>query len=74
MNTIRKEVRDLIALNERIRSAFLRGERITDTEIEIIRMCSTELLTRFARTDESKMDLRDGDSLDGAVDIPNPLA
>jgi hypothetical protein len=73
MNTLRKEVRDLIALNERIQSALLRGERITDTEIEIIRTCSTELLARFARADGPKMEWRDGDSLDGAIDTPNPL-
>ena len=46
MNNIRKEVRDLIAINEKIQSAMLQGDRITDDEASIIRMCAAELLDK----------------------------
>jgi hypothetical protein len=43
MNSVRIEVRDLIALNEKIQRALLQGERLTDSEKQIIRLCSTDL-------------------------------
>jgi hypothetical protein len=44
MNTVRKEVRDLITINERIQSALLNGDRITDDEATLICQCASELL------------------------------
>ena len=44
MNSIRSEVQDLIAVNERIQRALLRGERLTDSEKQIIRLCNTTCL------------------------------
>lgn len=44
MNNLRKEVRDLISLNEKIQSALLHGDRITDDEAVLIRQCASELL------------------------------
>jgi len=46
MNSIRKDVRDLISINEKIQSALLQGDRITDDEASIIRMCAEELLDK----------------------------
>ena len=65
MNSIRSEVRDLIALNEKIQGAFLRGERMTDSEKQIIRLCSTDLLASIARMEEFKPEMkwRDGDAM-----------
>jgi hypothetical protein len=44
MSTLRKEVRDLISINEKIQSALLHGDRITDDEAVLIRQCASELL------------------------------
>ena len=44
MNNIRKDVRDLISLNERIQSAILQGESFTPDEAILIRGCASELL------------------------------
>ena len=41
---IRKEVKDLISINERIQSAFLRGEHITPDETALINLTARELL------------------------------
>ena len=46
MNTIRKDVRDLISVNEKIQSALAQGDRITGDEAIIIRMCASELLEK----------------------------
>lgn len=46
MNNLRKEVRELIGVNERIQSALARGEQFTDDEMTLIRMCACELLER----------------------------
>ncbi|HEU4683339.1 MAG TPA: hypothetical protein VFS39_02400 [Nitrospira sp.] len=46
MNPIRKDVRDLITLNEKIQSALMQGESLTHDEATIIRMCAAELLSR----------------------------
>jgi hypothetical protein len=44
MNNIRKDVRQLISLNERIQSALLQGESFNSDETILIRQCATELL------------------------------
>jgi len=44
MNSIRKDVRDLISLNERIQSAVLQGESFNRDETILIRECASELL------------------------------
>jgi hypothetical protein len=43
---LRKEVRDLISVNETIQSALLRGDCITDDEASVIRLCASELLEK----------------------------
>ena len=58
MDTIRKEVRDLITLNERIQSALIRGEGLTETEMGIVRMCSAELLASMSPPDVSRPELK----------------
>ena len=45
MDAIRKDVRDLIILNEKIQSALLQGAALTMDEVQIIRMCANELLS-----------------------------
>lgn len=69
MNTIRKEVRDFIPLNERIQSALLQEESLTGTEMCIIRMCTTELLASLAGTHSrgSQPEWRDGDSISNPI-------
>lgn len=47
MNNVRREVRDLISLNERIQSALLDGDHITDDEATLIRQCASELLEKI---------------------------
>ena len=44
MNNVRKEVRDLITINEKLQSALLHGDCITDDEAMLIRQCASELL------------------------------
>ena len=44
MNTIRKEVRELISVNERIQSAMAQGHQLTDDEKGLIEMCASELI------------------------------
>ena len=44
MNNLRKEVRDLITINEKIQSALLNGDRLSDDEATLIRQCASELL------------------------------
>jgi hypothetical protein len=46
MEQLRKEVRDLISVNERLQSALAQGERLTDDEAGIVRMCAKELLEK----------------------------
>ncbi len=46
MNNVRKEVRELISLNEKIQSALLHGDQITDDEAILIRQCASELLEK----------------------------
>jgi hypothetical protein len=47
MNTVRKEIRDLITINEKIQSALLNGDCITNDEALLIRQCASELLEKF---------------------------
>jgi hypothetical protein len=47
MNNVRKEIRDLITINEKIQSAVLHGDRITDDEAALIRQCASELLEKI---------------------------
>jgi len=47
MNNVRKEIRDLISINEKIQSALLHGDRITDDEAVLIRQCASELLEKI---------------------------
>ena len=46
MNNVRKEVRELISLNEKIQSSLLHGDHITDDEATLIRQCAGELLEK----------------------------
>ena len=41
---LRKDVRDLISVNEKIQSALLQGDQLTDDEASLIRQCAFELL------------------------------
>jgi hypothetical protein len=47
MNNIRKEVRELITINEKIQSALLHGDHITDDEATLIRQCASELIEKI---------------------------
>lgn len=47
MNMVRKEIRDLITINEKIQSALLTGDRITHDEAVLIRQCAAELLEKI---------------------------
>ena len=47
MNMVRKEIRDLITINEKIQSALLNGDRITNDEAVLIRQCAAELLEKI---------------------------
>jgi hypothetical protein len=46
MDNIRKEVLQLIAINEKIQSAVLTGGNISDDEAMLIRQCAMELLEK----------------------------
>ena len=63
MDTLRKEVHELISLNERTQSSILRGERMTDTEIGIISMCANELLTSAGNAGKTLPNAHDGKSV-----------
>lgn len=61
MDSLRKDVRDLIAVNERLQSALAQGERLTDDEAGVIRMCANELLEKAAASKaEAWSESRDG--------------
>jgi hypothetical protein len=47
VNTVRKEIRDLITINEKIQSALIHGDRLTDDEVTLIRQCASELLEKI---------------------------
>jgi len=38
---LRKDIRDLISVNEKIQSAIMQGDPITDDEASVIRLCAT---------------------------------
>lgn len=44
LQTIRKDVRDLISINEKLQSALVQGDQLTADETAIIRLCAGELL------------------------------
>ena len=44
MENIRREVRQLISINETIQSDLARGGRLTDDEVAVVRLCAVELL------------------------------
>ena len=45
MNTVRKEIRDLISINQKkIQSALLSGDRLSNDEVTLVRQCASELL------------------------------
>jgi hypothetical protein len=62
MNTVRKEIRDLITINEKIQSALVNGDRITDDEAMLIRQCAAELLDKVPAPQEWR---RDAHPVDG---------
>jgi hypothetical protein len=62
MNNVRKEIRDLISINEKIQSALLSGDRISADEATLIRQCASELLEKIPAP---KQWTRDGQVLDG---------
>ncbi len=47
MNNVRKEIRDLITINEKIQSALLQGDHMTDDEAALIRQCANEMLEKI---------------------------
>jgi len=53
MHAIRREVLDLITLNERVQSVLARGEQLTEDERALIRMCAKELLAGIEATRET---------------------
>ena len=48
MNTLRKEVRELISVNEKIHSAIAQGERLTDGEKRLVEICASELIASIS--------------------------
>jgi hypothetical protein len=50
MNTIRKEVRELISVNERIQSAVAQGHQLTEDEKGLVEMCASELMICVGKT------------------------
>ena len=65
MNNVRKEIRDLIIINEKIQSALVNGDRITVDEVMLIRQCASELLQKIPEPAE----LRRRPPLDGRQGI-----
>jgi hypothetical protein len=54
MNNVRKEIRELISINEKIQSALVHGDHISNDEAMLIRQCATELLEKIPATAPSK--------------------
>ena len=46
MNNVRKEIRDLITINEKIQSTLLHGDQLTNDEAALIRQCASELFEK----------------------------
>ena len=59
MATIRKEVRELISVNEKIHSAMAQGERLTDGEKRLVGICASELIASMSN--KQKRRFRDDD-------------
>jgi hypothetical protein len=55
MNTIRKEVRDLIRVNESIQSAMVQGDQLTDDEKGLIELCASELIASMSTRQNSSL-------------------
>ncbi len=53
MHAIRREVLDLITINERIQSVLAQGDQLTEDEKALIRMCARELLVSIESTLET---------------------
>lgn len=54
MNNVRKEIRELISINEKIQSALVHGDHISNDEAMLIRQCATELLEKIPAPAPSK--------------------
>ena len=54
MNNVRKEIRELISINEKIQSALVHGDHISNDEAMLIRQCATELLEKIPAPASSK--------------------
>ena len=67
-----KRGRDLITVNEKIQSALAMGERLTDDEAVLVRMCAGELLDRVPATDPHTWYGRDGDGHTDQNQTPHP--
>jgi len=52
MKTIRRQILNLITVNERIQSVMAQGGQLTDDEMTLIRMCARELLASIGCTRE----------------------
>ena len=46
IKNIRKDVLELITINERLQSALIQGEQLTQDETDLVRVCANELLSR----------------------------
>ena len=53
MYGIRREVLDLITLNEKVQSVLAQGDALTEDERALIRMCAKELLATVEDTRET---------------------
>ncbi|MEP6959830.1 MAG: hypothetical protein ABI980_13965 [Nitrospirota bacterium] len=67
MNTIRKEVRELISVHEKIQSAMAEGSQLTDDEKGLIEMCANELIISVSeQQNPPPQERRSRESSDGA--------
>jgi hypothetical protein len=53
MYAIRREVLDLITLNERVQSVLAQCDQLTEDETALIRICARELLASVEATRET---------------------
>ena len=54
MNNVRREIRELISINEKIQSALVHGDHISNDEAMLIRQCAAELLEKIPAPAPSK--------------------
>ena len=47
MNNVRKEIRELISINEKIQGALVHGDHLSNDEALLIRQCASELLEKI---------------------------